>query len=726
MDSNNLGRYTVPTTPSEKAFFARHSGAITRYTISVVVIQAAWGFFSYNPAVALLRDGTLAIEWLSPYIPFVAAGILMILHKTLREETTEAFSNWVDKDELTINRWWNYAIPLIVAVGLFILDYKGVSTTLRDTSFEGKKTTATTQSDAALAKAKADYTMAINAINATKRDDEAAATAPFPAKFAQIAKMPNNDAQDANRRARERSRIQHEKDAALAAVRKEASDAAKEALATYNKEKTRITGIVDSTHKKLDGQDAANATNAENKGWYISSFFMILFLLMTYKLVVLRTKAGIRINVQFTALDATGSFIEKLMVVINNLLQRQGHRFLVFTHKLGSMGTAELRDFDGNVVLKQSSYNGSKITEQAPSVLDLSNDDLTGGTTQTPPPLPPAPPKNGNGGDDGNGGDRTTPPSVPIPSNSIAQPQTATASAVATLPTQKSLIAAQKDLGFKNPMLGTQADEVFKLATAYDNREKKNTKWNDDAEFIPTPTPSVVTENLASVMAFNKQLVDKVNEVLGLSAPFTDDKMFQLLNLAIKKGAKRYNDLSEVIKLEAFQFAINRDTKTWKTNFFQVLESRNPVIYGAFYNQVLLDAPTTPSVETPVTTVTTVTTPQPEITEEPVTKSVTVTTPVTTVTTTKTEESNAHGDRVLKDMKRGFQLEIGNIKSKNGTYETVMDRLIKKNREFDQAIRNREMKCSVKVVAEISEWVLDNVQPLITEYLKGNKEGSNE
>lgn len=872
MDSNNLGRYTVPTTPAEKAFFARHSGAITRYTISVVVIQAAWGFFSYNPAVALLRDGTGAIEWLSPYIPFIAAGILMILHKTLREETTEAFSNLVDKDDLTINRWWNYAIPVVVAVGLFILDFKGVSTTLRDTSFEGKKTTATAQSDSALNKAKSDYIMAITTIAGTRKDDSLSAVAPFKSRLQQAESIRTYDNLDVAAKNRKIASIKSERDAALVSVRKEASQAVKDALTTYKAEKTRITGIVDSTHQTLDGKDADNAANAESKGWYISTFFMLLFLLMTYKLVVLRTKAGIRINVQFTALDATGSFIEKLLVVITNLLQRQGHRLLVFTHKLGSVGTAELRDFDGNVVLKQSSYNGSKIAEPTPSV-NIDNSDLNGDNgTVAPPPPPPLPPSNNGGGDDDG---RTPPqlPAAPVPTNAIQQPQTATASAVATSSLRWNDLNQDEKLDALNYMRAGSSKPLTEYLEMCEKLnpvvEKKFTNIDGIKVFCPLQfdeiykavaktTPSVeikriarndariarheVGHALAHMIICNaagiKFIADKLEinekggcyypkyEVNSVSEEFRAiinmagfaNESFQMpemnfnyitkiendsadyKNAVIRVGEynveSAFNKAKDLLKIyqgdrnesfikdllrektlnEAYLNAKYRElfplaaTKLFATLsdaekkqiIDSLLEEGGKMIDSAIITRLLIEQnPTTlqlqdktvrmmlintaakelaekwyeltkkhtptPLVETPVTPVTTpVTESNPAITEKPVTPPFAVTTPVTTVTTTKTEESNAHGDRVLKDMKRGFQLEIGNIKSKNGTYETVMDRLIKKNREFDQAIRNREMKCSVKVVAEISEWVLDNVQPLITEYLKGNKEGSNE
>lgn len=839
MDSNNLGRYTVPTTPAEKAFFARHSGAITRYTISVVVIQAAWGFFSYNPAVALLRDGTGAIEWLSPYIPFIAAGILMILHKTLREETTEAFSNLVDKDDLTINRWWNYAIPVVVAVGLFILDFKGVSTTLRDTSFEGKKTTATAQSDSALNKAKSDYIMAITTIAGTRKDDSLSAVAPFKSRLQQAESIRTYDNLDVAAKNRKIASIKSERDAALVSVRKEASQAVKDALTTYKAEKTRITGIVDSTHQTLDGKDADNAANAESKGWYISTFFMLLFLLMTYKLVVLRTKAGIRINVQFTALDATGSFIEKLLVVITNLLQRQGHRLLVFTHKLGSVGTAELRDFDGNVVLKQSSYNGSKIAEPTPSV-NIDNSDLNGDNgTVAPPPPPPLPPSsNGGGGDD----DGRTPqlPAAPVPQNSIAQPQTATASAVATLPDGKFIAAAMADLGLsaKTTFSENEKEAIAKLASAYKNRESLNdTQWltsfheaghavayfqycvekkiqpmhfkievnqNGSGRFVSFRTPNdkaweaiinmagfaaecyytksnrigffeeilvshaeqpdikksfenvgdknrveLAFQKAFEIMSNNNGCLNKIASELyekkvldyvdiinitkrffKFSSPTPSVETSTTLSQTIVKYNKQYPTVKNTIcttfaaQLNVSNAILDQIFTELDTRFIYEMDNKTYVLNTIDLEQVQKRLTPTPAVETPVTPVTTpVTESNPAITEKPVTPPFTVTTPVTTVTT----EKNEHGDKVLKEMKRGFQLEIGNITSKNGNYETVMKRIIRKNAEFDTAIKAsfaKQLTVSPIVRKEITQWVADNVEPLILSYL--NKEGTNE
>lgn len=639
-ESNQLGQWTIPTTEREKAFFSRHSGAITRYTIAVIGIQLAWSFFSYNPAMALLTENTSMLPSLQPWLPIIAGAILGVLHYVLKAETLEVFSNWMDKDDTTINGLWNYIIPILICAGLFLLDKNGVSSTFRDNSFDGKKTALSAESQKALDKAKADYNMSVAATNSTKKDDEAAAAAPFSAQLAQARAIRTYDAQDVAAKNRKINHIARERDVALANVRKDASEAQKQALTLYNSEKARITGKLDSAHSFIDGQDRANAAKAGDAGWYVSAFFLILFLLMNYKLVYLRVNSGIRINKEFTQLDAEGSFFEKLHRVVASILQRQGQRFLVFFHQLGSTGTAELKTFDGRVILTQSDYNGSKITEPTPSVAalpDINNGDLNGdnGTTAPPPP-PPLPPSNNNGDDD-----RKTPqpPAAPVPANTVTQPQTATASAVAT----------------------------------------SSLRWND----------------------------------------LNQDEKLDALNYMRAGGSKSpaaYWEMCEKLNPVVEKIFTNMDGK----------KVFCPLKFDEIYKAVEKSIPSVETPKTPVSegkkaekTVVTVSTETPELPKSVVTPQKTV----TTVSNTQNSEFT-YGDELLKSMKQNFGAELNNLKTGHGKVESVMTRLIAKSKEFDTAIRT--VKATPKLRNQICEWVLDNVQPVITAHLNSNKEGTND
>lgn len=632
-NNNNLGRWTTPTTEKEKAFFARHSGAITRYGYSIIAIQAIWGVFSFKPALALVESGASNATWLLPFAPIIVVVILAVLHNTLRQESLEIFSNSMDKDELTINKWWNYIIPTIVIIGLFALDVLGVTATLRDDSIDGKKIANTTAADSAIAAAKKDYEATLRSIATAKADDESAAVAPFASQLASAKAIRTYDAFDVAAKNRKIAAIENKRNLALAEVRKESATAIKDAESHYKAEKQRITGKADSTEKGLTALDVANLNNSSKKGWYVSTFFMLLFLLMNYKLVYLRVRSGIRINVQFTQLDATGSFFEKLMVVISNIGQRQGHRILVSLHKLGSWGTAKLTDFDGHVILEQSSYNGGQVTT-TPSVAvlpDINNNDLNGGGTSTaPPPPPPLPPSsNGGGGDDGGG--NPTPPQPTPPNNAVQQTAPQVQTAVAT-------------------------------ATRYNNLSERS-KYNMCCRINDT-NPNYSVSHLMRACTEINPIIEKGSD--GLFCPVPDD-----LHLVVNKCCDYQNE----------------------------------------------QTPPTPSIVIPNDTETVVTVPESEKT---------VVTPQKTVTTVSNSNNNefSYGDELLKSMKQMFSAELNNLKVGHGKTETIMTRLIAKSKEFDTAVCN--VKATPKLRNQICEWVADNVQPVITEYLKGNKEGSDE
>lgn len=629
-NNNNLGRWTTPTTEKEKAFFARHSGAITRYGYSIIAIQAIWGVFSFKPALALVESGASNATWLLPFAPIIVVVILAVLHNTLRQESLEIFSNSMDKDELTINKWWNYIIPTIVIIGLFALDVLGVTATLRDDSIDGKKIANTTAADSAIASAKKDYEATLRSIATAKADDESAAIAPFASQLASAKSIRTYDAFDVAAKNRKIAAIENKRNLALAEVRKESATAIKEAESHYKAEKQRITGKADSTEKGLTALDVANLNNSSKKGWYVSTFFMLLFLLMNYKLVYLRVRSGIRINVQFTQLDATGSFFEKLMVVISNIGQRQGHRILVGVHKIGSMGTAKLTDFDGHVILEQSSYNGG-ATPSVTALPNINNDDLNGGGTNTAPPPPPPLPPSSNGGGDNGGGNHPNAPLVAPPSNLITAPVQVAARYVAY----------------------NELDKDSRINIAFDLSADFDVEYTEVAKLLRAVNPLCEVEN-------------------------------QNLKSMAPSDFGRFGEAVGRLKIAA----MGTETPT------------PPVVIPK---------------ETETETVTTV--PESEKT---------VVTPQKTVTTVSNGNNNefSYGDELLKSMKQMFSAELNNLKVGHGKTETIMTRLIAKSKEFDTAVRT--VKATPKLRNQICEWVADNVQPVITEHLKANKEGSDE
>ncbi len=415
---NNLARWTLPTTASEKAFYAKHAPTIDRYGFSLKVIQAVWICFSVNPTTKLLWDNLDRLPFLQTLAPILAVALLGFMHYILHHEVIETLSNWQDKDETTVNGFMNWIIPVVLLVGLGLLDVKGVTATLRTDGFEGKKAANSVEAKALLADARLDYDKALTNVASNRREDSTAALAPFQKRMTATNRLPLNDAQDIRAKNKAVQTVNDDWRMKLAEIRQKATDDTRTAETAYNAEKNRINGKSDSTETALTKADADDKASSESHGWWITVFFMLVFLFMSYKYVILRVDSGIRRNMQFTELDAQGGFLEKLSVVIANIWQRQGHRFLTFLHELGSTGASELRDFDGNVILKASNYNGGgnvsgeNNQELPPTTPPLSNS----GANPTPPP-------SGGGGNDGGG---NNPPQSPTPSptggNALAAP----------------------------------------------------------------------------------------------------------------------------------------------------------------------------------------------------------------------------------------------------------------------------------------------------------------
>lgn len=98
-----------------------------------------------------------------------------------------------------------------------------------------------------------------------------------------------------------------------------------------------------------------------------------------------------------------------------------------------------------------------------------------------------------------------------------------------------------------------------------------------------------------------------------------------------------------------------------------------------------------------------------------------VTTDKKTVTTDKSD-TFSYWDKLIKDFKSDFQKELNNLKIGNGTEKSIMNRIIKTQKDFDLMIR--ESKATPKLKTEICNWVLDNVSPLVSAYIAKRKEGS--
>ena len=699
---NNLARWTLPTTASEKAFYAKHAPTIDRYGFSLKVIQAVWICFSVNPTTKLLWNNLDRLPFLQALAPILAVALLGFMHYILHHEVIETLSNWQDKDETTVNGFMNWIIPIVLLIGLGLLDVKGVTATLRTDGFDGKKAANSVEAKALLADARNDYDKSLTNIATNRREDSTAALAPFQKRMTATKRLPLNDAQDIRAKNKAVQTVNDDWRIKLAEIRQKATDDTRTAEAAYNAEKNRINGKSDSTETAITKADADDKASSESHGWWITVFFMLVFLFMSYKYVILRVDSGIRRNMQFTELDAQGGFLEKLSVVIANIWQRQGHRFLTFLHELGSTGASELRDFDGNVILKASNYNGgghvnavnaANTQELPPTTPPLSNTDIN-----------PTPPTGGGGGNGGGGNNRPQSPTPqPTGGNALAAPIVREADvAVAEIKRQFQRFTTLPENTRVNIALDLSRD--FQLP--YVDMERILTEIDPECTVKNAALEFIETEHFGELgMAVgNLKNAQKAAFEAASTPPrhYLDFNEKDRLQIAFKKsdgGAaleiqQMFKRLRLVNPLIDNNFDVVDDVAfqaKWKELFEDAMKEHHVALYGS--NPQQTDASVT--------------------TNQTLLPVVTANTSVVTDKEPQTEFS--YGDNLLKSLKQKFQKDLNNLKTGNGATKSIMERLLTQSKEFDIAVR--DVKATFKVKTEICEWVGENVQPLISDYL---------
>lgn len=108
---HNLARWTLPTTDKEKRFFSQNSGAISRNSLVLWLIQILWVMFSLTPATNLLTEKLSAFPTIQAFAGVIAFLGLCFLHYILHDEVLETISNLIDDDQETVNNIMNISIP---------------------------------------------------------------------------------------------------------------------------------------------------------------------------------------------------------------------------------------------------------------------------------------------------------------------------------------------------------------------------------------------------------------------------------------------------------------------------------------------------------------------------------------------------------------------------------------------------------------------------------------
>jgi succinate dehydrogenase hydrophobic anchor subunit len=238
-------------------------------------------------------------------------------------------------------------------------------------------------------------------------------------------------------------------------------------------------------------------------------------------------------------------------------------------------------------------------------------------------------------------------------------------------------------------------------------------------------TPNLGIAAKAKPIGYNRTDDGNVKSVMPLSTPSVQThRLFASLSDSEKKAIidSLLNEGGRMIDRDILRDLLIEQNPTTlqlqNSDVRKMLIGESARILSERWEKLSQKHPPTPSVEVQIPILPTVTTNNTATIEA----AKTVTTAETPVTTDNLEFS--YWDKLIRDFKSDFQKELANLRSKNGTEDSILKRLVKKQKDFDTMIR--DSKATPKLKAEISNWVFENISPLVTAFLKGDKEDSNE
>jgi hypothetical protein len=386
-----MSRWTKPSTQSERKYYSKYADAIRRYSVGTWVTQTVLGALAFVPISIGLSFVLPAI--LHHYIPLASVVLILLLHYVLHSEVLELFGNTCDaydkwrKNGKKVVReedgvgddgvsqswlagllanWHEWVLPVLI-ISVFVYgDIYGGSYTFTNLLYEPKKMNADSLVGDANAKAARGFQEDTLQINAEVQAGIASAVARRNLSYAQ-----SRLTQDAKSRNLETHIAdQAYRDAVLEVKRqrKVAMEAAKESRDLLI---SQVQAKVVSNENENVTKKQAASRDANSKSWIITVVGWVLFLLMSGRLAILRTRSGIRKQSVFSDLDAEGSTLHKFWVATSSAYKQQGHRFIVGWYKFWTWGVGDLEALNTSVAVVAP-------TNASPTLQEEDEDDGSG------------------------------------------------------------------------------------------------------------------------------------------------------------------------------------------------------------------------------------------------------------------------------------------------------------------------------------------------------------
>lgn len=373
-----MSRWTKPTTAAEKRYYSKYADAIRRYDVGSWVVQGGLGALAFVPVSAGL--GFALPAPLHKYIPVLSGLVILLLHFVLHSEVLELFGSIVDgydqqkkqskskpqgdtsdEDEngakpnsvwysTIIENWHQWVLSVLIVVVFVYADIYGGSYTFESLIYEPSKINADSIIRTANQKAERQFTFDTMQIGRVVEAMTAQAVSRRNLTYAQSKTITNY---------KERLLAQSSADNIYRNDIWVAERVRDSSLTVKTSIRDKIISDASSQVSDNKNENVAKkqiaARDANSKSWVVTVIGWILFLLMSVRLAILRTRSGIRKHNVFTDWDAQGSTVQKLWLALSSAFSIQAHRFITFMYGWLSWGRDSVQQLDTNVIMQNAS-----------------------------------------------------------------------------------------------------------------------------------------------------------------------------------------------------------------------------------------------------------------------------------------------------------------------------------------------------------------------------------
>jgi hypothetical protein len=75
-----------------------------------------------------------------------------------------------------------------------------------------------------------------------------------------------------------------------------------------------------------------------------------------------------------------------------------------------------------------------------------------------------------------------------------------------------------------------------------------------------------------------------------------------------------------------------------------------------------------------------------------------------------------YGDELVMKLKQGFQLELSNLRTGNGDLDSILDRISKKQKQYDRVVQDSKVQISPQKLAEMDKFLMNDFYPIVDKF----------